>query len=49
MELMRDNGDLSDEDCVAALEDANASCVRVREQSLEVMCAAGRLLGWFGE
>jgi GMP synthase-like glutamine amidotransferase len=48
MQLMRDNGDLSDEDYRAAFRDADVSYKRVNEQSLDAMVAAGRLLGWFG-
>ena len=47
VELMHDRGDVSDEDHATALDDADANRDRVRQQSLDAMVAAGRLLGWF--
>lgn len=46
---MRDNGDLHEDDCKAALDDADETTyARVTQQSLDAMVASGRLLGWFG-
>ena len=45
--LMRDNGDLSKEDCEEALSDAEKCCNHVNHHSLEAIIGAGRLLGWF--
>ena len=45
--LMRDNGDLSEQDHSVALSDAETSCKHVNQQSLDAMVAAGKLLGWF--
>ena len=47
LELMRDKGDVSEEACAAALEQADANRDAVGKQSLDAMVAAGRLLGWF--
>ena len=47
LEMMHDRGDVSDEDHATALDDADANRNRVRQQSLDAMVAAGRLLGWF--
>ena len=47
MKLMKDKGNLSEQDFVTAEKDAASSVMRVREQSLKAMISAGRLLGWF--
>lgn len=47
VDLMRNNGDLGDNDYQAAVEDVRTSGESVNQQSLETMVAAGRLLGWF--
>mmetsp|Transcript_27607 Transcript_27607/g.58016 ORF Transcript_27607/g.58016 Transcript_27607/m.58016 type:complete len:140 (-) Transcript_27607:1652-2071(-) len=47
MKLMKDKGNLSEQDFLAAEKDAASSVLRVREQSLNSIISAGRLLGWF--
>ncbi len=47
VDLMNQNGDLSEQDHAAALSDAETTCHEVNRQSLDAMVAAGRLLGWF--
>jgi len=45
--MMKDNGRLSEQDYRTAEVDAALSYMRVREQSLDAIISAGRLLGWF--
>ncbi|VEU41855.1 unnamed protein product [Pseudo-nitzschia multistriata] len=47
MKLMKENGDLSEQDFLAAKDDAYASVLRVKEHSVNAMITAGRLLDWF--
>mmetsp|Transcript_3011 Transcript_3011/g.7228 ORF Transcript_3011/g.7228 Transcript_3011/m.7228 type:complete len:377 (-) Transcript_3011:1576-2706(-) len=47
MRLMRDKGNLSEPDFLSAETDAVRTATRVREQSLNAVVSAGRLLGWF--
>eukprot|EP00536_Pseudo-nitzschia_multiseries_P011625 jgi/Psemu1/297915/fgenesh1_pm.406_\ len=47
MRLMKDKGYLSEQDFLSAESDACRTATLVREQSLNAMMSAGRLLGWF--
>ena len=45
--LMSDRGDISNEDCKNALDEAKRSFEDVERQSIAVMTNSGKLLGWF--
>jgi hypothetical protein len=47
IQLMSDRGDISDDDCKNALEEAKRSFEDVERQSIAVMTNSGKLLGWF--
>jgi hypothetical protein len=47
LQLMKDNGDISEQDYQNAEKDSIIDYGRIREQSVDTMISAGRLLGWF--
>ena len=47
LQLMKDNGDISEQDYQNAEKDSIIDYDRIREQSVGTMISAGRLLNWF--
>ena len=47
LQLMKDSGDISEQDYQNVEKDSIINYDRIREQSVNTMISAGRLLNWF--